>query len=75
MQIKLCVIFYSKKTAIDEIKEKQKSGMKNAVAGDAKYDSPGKICKDCNKMKTYSFKQVTALLIAPTPFKVSPPRR
>ena len=39
-----CIKFWilsSQKTAIEEVKEKQKSGMKNAVAGDAKYDSPG----------------------------------
>ena len=36
-----CILFFQRK-AIDEVKEEQKAGEKNAVAGDAKYDSPGK---------------------------------
>jgi hypothetical protein len=31
-----------KKSAIDEVKAKQMEGQKNSVAGDAKYDSPGR---------------------------------
>ena len=36
------VFSFFQRKAIDEVKEEEKAGKKNAVAGDAKYDSPGK---------------------------------
>ena len=41
----ICWILFFQRKAIDEVKERQKSGEKNAVAGDAKYDSPGNVEK------------------------------